>query len=130
MVDLVRKKILLVDDSELIRQVYIDKLEEAGYAVETAADGKNGLATMKDFQPDLLLLDMFMPKMTGFELVEKVQQDPQLSHIPIIAFSDVRVDHEDLIKKGVRHVLLKGEVEPAQVTQVINEIIGLASVDS
>jgi CheY-like chemotaxis protein len=129
MVDLVRKKILLIDDNELIRQVYTDKLEEAGYAVETAADGEEGLAKMKVFLPDLLLLDMFMPKMNGFDVVEKVQNDTQLNKIPIIAFSDIRVDHEDLIRKGVTHVLLKGEVEPTQVTEVVTKTIGLATIN-
>jgi CheY-like chemotaxis protein len=117
------KKILLVDDSELIRQVYTDKLEEAGYAVETAVNGEEGLAKMRVFQPELVLLDMFMPKMTGFDMVEKIKDDPQLNKIPIIAFSDIHIDPQDLIRKGVKHVLLKGEFEPAQVTEVVRKTL-------
>src|SRR4051794_39501682 len=119
----VHKKILLIDDNELVREVYTEKLEEAGYAVETAVDGEDGIERMKVFLPDLVLLDMFMPKSTGFDMVEQIQKDPKLNHIPIIAFSDIRVDHEDLIKKGVKHVLLKGDVEPRQVTEFINETL-------
>ena len=118
-----QKKILLIDDNEMIRQVYLSKLQEAGYLVETAEDGEEGIAKMKSFLPDLVLLDMFMPKLTGFDVVEKVKADPQLSVIPIIAFSDIRVDHEDLVKKGVKHVFLKGESEPDQVADVINKTL-------
>src|SRR4051812_11104698 len=102
MADAVQKKILLIDDNQMIREVYRDKLLEAGYLVETATDGEEGIAKMITFLPDLVLLDMFMPKLTGFDVVELIKKEPQLSAIPIIAFSDIRVDHEDLIKKGVK----------------------------
>jgi CheY-like chemotaxis protein len=118
-----QKKILLIDDNEMIRSVYLSKLLEAGYQVETAKDGEEGIAKMIAFLPDLVLLDMFMPKLTGFDVVEQIKAEPQLRDIPIIAFSDIRVDQEDLVKKGVKHVFLKGESEPDQVKDVIDKTL-------
>ena len=118
-----KKKILLIDDSALIRQMYADKLREAGYQVETASNGEEGIFKMISLAPDLVLLDMFMPKLTGFELIEKIKNEPSLSSIPIVAFSDVRVDHESLIKKGVKQVLVKGESKPHQIAEIIDKMI-------
>jgi CheY-like chemotaxis protein len=118
-----KKKILLVDDSALIRQIYTDKLKEEGYEVETASDGEEGIFKMITFSPDIVVLDMFMPKLTGFEFIEKVKKEPSLAQIPIIAFSDVQVDSEDLIKKGVKHVLVKSEHKPVDVKEIIDKII-------
>lgn len=118
-----QKKILLVDDSALVRKIYGDTFEESGYIVETAANGEEGIYKMISFLPDVVLLDMFMPKMTGFEMVEKVKNEATLNTIPIIVFSDVQVDKEDLIKKGVSRVLVKSEFRPTDVRKLIDAII-------
>lgn len=118
-----KKKVLLIDDSALIRQMYADKLKEAGYTVETAVDGEEGIFKMIQFAPDLVLLDMFMPKLTGFELIERIKKEPTLSSIPIIAFSDIRVDHEALVKQGVKRVLVKSEAKPHQIKDIIDKVI-------
>jgi CheY-like chemotaxis protein len=123
MSEIAQKKILLVDDNELVKRVYLEKLREAGYLVETAADGEEGLAKMKSFVPDLILTDLFMPKITGFEMIEKIKLDPVFQAVPIIAFSDIRVDHEDLVKRGVKHFFVKGEAQPADINAAIEEIL-------
>lgn len=91
------KKILVVEDDKFLRKVYESKLPKEGYNVVSAADGELGLAAIKKEMPDLVLLDLIMPKMTGFDVLEVVRKDPILAKIPIIVLSNLGQE-DDLTK--------------------------------
>lgn len=80
-------KILVVEDDRDIRELIAFTLRFAGLEVETASSGTEGLERARAFQPDLILLDVRMPKMTGFEVCERLKQDGQTAHIPVVFLS-------------------------------------------
>lgn len=83
------KKIVLADDEKFIAIAYKDGLTRAGYTVVVAQDGEEALAKIKAEMPDLVLLDLIMPKMTGFEVLKAVKEDPALKNIPVMILSNL-----------------------------------------
>jgi len=92
-----KKKILVVDDEE--RNLYVLKeiLAATGYAVETAQDGFEALEKAKDFLPDLILLDIVMPKMDGYETCRKLKENSSTENIPVVILTAL-IDRESRIK--------------------------------
>jgi len=82
-------KILIVEDEEDIVEILSYNLQKAGYTVKTALDGEEGLELVKDFLPDLILLDIMMPNMDGMELCQRIREQPEYDNI-IIAFLTAR----------------------------------------
>ena len=83
----VKKKILVVDDEPNILTAISDLLLAKGYDVVTAQDGEEGVARSKDSKPDLILLDIMMPKLSGIELLKQLKSSDKAAHIPIIILS-------------------------------------------
>lgn len=77
-------RVLVVDDTKLITRMIRDKLVASGYVVEEAYDGNEALARLKSFNPDLIILDVMLPGMDGYQIARTVRQDPTVGHIPII----------------------------------------------
>ncbi|OGY93541.1 MAG: hypothetical protein A2406_02825 [Candidatus Komeilibacteria bacterium RIFOXYC1_FULL_37_11] len=94
-----KAKILFVDDDNFLRKVYKAELSEQGYDVILAADGEEGLEKAKIADPDLIILDMIMPKKNGFEVLTELQNDHNTQNIPVIILSNL--GQEDDIKKGL-----------------------------
>jgi len=78
------KRILLVDDDQLVVRIYQDALSRHGFYVEAAHDGVSATKALKDTQPDLLVLDLMMPKFTGVDVLKFVRVQPELSAMPVI----------------------------------------------
>ena len=81
------RRILVVDDKDYNRLVLLNLLEPLGFVVETAVDGQDALAKAQSNPPDIILTDLVMPKMTGFELAQTIRKTPTLKHLPMIAIS-------------------------------------------
>jgi len=79
-----RAHILVVDDDALIREILADQLMEAGYAVSSAEDGEEALAKVSSESPDLILLDVIMPNLDGFEVCRRLKSDEQTILIPVV----------------------------------------------
>lgn len=80
-------KIVLIEDDTFFQQFYALKLKEKGYEVEVAGDGEEGLTKVKSFIPQIVLLDLIMPKKDGFTVLQEMRNDPTLKTIPVIVFS-------------------------------------------
>jgi DNA-binding response OmpR family regulator len=80
-------RILLVEDDKFFREFYAFKLKEKNIEVGQAGDGEEALRIIPDFKPDLILLDLIMPKKDGFELLKDMQSNPALNQIPVLVFS-------------------------------------------
>lgn len=91
-------KILVVDDDDTTLLVFQTHLAKAGYTVETAADGMEALEKVPSFRPDLILLDINMPKMSGFEVAKRLKDSPETSKIPIFIMTSLKQDAN--IKRG------------------------------
>ena len=98
MADLNEKKVLVVEDDIFLSQLLTNRLTKAGVNVIRAADGEEGLAKLRADKPDLMLLDLILPKKSGFELLEEMRSDPALSGTPVIIVSNL--GQESDIKKG------------------------------
>ena len=92
-------KILFVDDDNFLRKVYEAELKEKNFDVVLAQDGEEGLEKAQLEDPDLVILDMIMPKKSGFEVLTELQRNPKTRNIPVIILSNL--GQEDDKKKGV-----------------------------
>ena len=118
-------KILIVDDEEILRKIYTDRLTFEGFAIENAADGEEALAKVKSFGPNLILLDILMPKLNGLQVLEQLNADPSLKAIPVIVLSNVANDEN--IKKaltlGAKDYLLKTNFSPNEIINKIKTLL-------
>ncbi len=120
------KKIIIVEDEEILRNLLYKKLSAEGYAVEVAENGEEGLVKIRGDRPDLILLDIIMPKMGGFEMLEEMQKDESISDIPVIVVSNsgqpVEIDRAR--KLGAKDWLVKTEFDPQEVIDKVVSQIG------
>ena len=106
------KSILVVDDSRLMRLAHGQLLTKAGYAVIMANDGEEALALASANQPDLILLDMLLPKLSGPEVLQELQKNPQTAHIPVIVLSGLSQKNElKLRQAGASGFIEKSSLE-------------------
>jgi len=120
------KKILLVEDEEIMIDLLQKKLTKEGYEISVARDGEEGLKVMKGAKPDLVLLDIIMPKMGGFEVMEEMGKDKELKEIPVIVISNsgqpVELDRAQRL--GAKDWLIKTEFDPQEVVDKVKKQIG------
>ena len=120
------KKILIIEDEELIYELLQRKLTQEGYEISIAKDGVEGLEKMREVKPDLILLDIVMPKKGGFEVMEEIQKDENLKDIPVIVISNsgqpVELDKAKAL--GARDWLIKTEFDPQEVIEKVKKQIG------
>ncbi len=122
------KRILVVDDSITVREVERKLLQSAGYHVEVAVDGMDGLNALRQGSFDLLITDVDMPRMNGIELTSTVRQDPQLRSIPImmVSYKDREEDRMRGLQAGADYYLTKGSFHDESLRNVVIELIGEA----
>ncbi len=97
--DLAGKRILVVDDTKEIVQVVSQRLKSWGYQVLTAASGEEGLTMAMEQVPDLVLLDIMMPKLKGWDMCARLKSDPKTKHIPVIFLTALGL--ADHVKAGL-----------------------------
>ena len=118
-------KIILVEDDKFLSRMYKTKLDMEGFEVHTAFDGKTGLAMIQKESPDVLLLDIILPKLEGWDIIKQMKKDPATKNIPIIVLSNLGSD-EDVAKAklyGVKDYLVKAHFIPREVIAKIKKII-------
>ena len=94
-------KVLLVEDSKFLRMATEHSLSKAGYLVSTAADGEEALQAANDKLPDLILLDMMLPKISGPNVLKALKENPATMHIPVIVLTSLSQKNEEkLISEG------------------------------
>lgn len=116
-------KIAIVEDDEAISQMYRIKFEAEGYTVETAANGKLGLALAEDMRPDIMLLDLMMPIMDGEEMLKRLRKTDWGKKIKVIILTN-RGEQEipDSVRSaGVDAIILKAAMTPRQVAELVKQ---------
>ena len=118
-------KILIVEDDPLINQMYQKIFESGGHSVETAIDGEEGLEKIKTFMPNLVLLDMMMPKFNGLELLRKIKSIPEVAKTPVVVLSNLSGanDVESALKEGAVQYILKSDYSPKEVYDIVKGIL-------
>lgn len=115
-----KQTILIVDDEPDIVKTVKDLLYSEGFEVLTAPNGKEGIVEAKESHPDLILLDVMMPKMDGFETLKRLKKDPLTLDIPIFMLT-VRGTPKD-VQQGIRHYAEKYITKPFDPEKLIHEI--------
>lgn len=113
-------RILVVDDTPMNVKLLHDLLEVEGYAVETAASGEEGLTKVADWQPDLVLLDVMMPGMSGYEVCEKLRAEPETAALPVVLVTALDPDKERIkgLEAGADDFLTKPVNQPELLARV------------
>ena len=116
-------KIAIIEDDQAIAQMYRIKFEAEGYEVETAENGKLGLALAEEMKPDIILLDLMMPEMNGDEMLAKMRKTDWGKDIKVVILTNMgEQEIPDEVKKlGVSAVILKADMTPRQVAELVKE---------
>jgi len=119
------KKILIVEDDQIVANIYCNKFSVEGYRVEVAHDGQAGLESLRKFRPDAVVLDLMLPKMTGVELMKKVRAEADFEKLPIIVFSNTYLTNmvQDAWKAGATKCLSKANCSPKQLVEVVRDTL-------
>lgn len=116
-------KIAIIEDDQAISQMYRFKFEAEGYVVETAENGRVGLQLVQDMKPDMILLDLMMPVMTGDEMLKKLRAEPWGKKVKVIILTNVGEQEipPALKQLGVSGVILKADMTPRQVAEIVKK---------
>ncbi len=119
------KKLLIIEDDRIIGNIYSKKFAGEGFNVEVAEDGQTGLERVTAFQPDIILLDLMLPKVNGLEILSRVRANPQFANLPIIVFSNAYMTSviDAAWKAGATTVLTKANTSPRKLTETIAELL-------
>ena len=119
------KKILLVEDEPSLQQTLGEILRQEGFEVVVAHDGLEGFEKIKKEKPDLVLLDLILPKLDGFEVLKKVKGDPETAQVPVIVLTNLEgtEDVERALGLGATTYLVKANYEIDEVVDKIKQIL-------
>lgn len=119
------KTILFIEDEPTLQKTVGKYLEEEGYDVKNALDGEIGLQMAKKFNPALILLDLILPKMDGFEVLQELKKDPETKNIPVIILTNLESsgDVEKALSLGATNYLVKANYELSEVVKKIKSIL-------
>ena len=120
------KKILLIEDDQIVANVYRNKLSVEGYQTEAALDGESGLELMRAFQPDAIVLDLMLPKMSGVEVIREIRREPEFSKLPIIVFSNTYLTNlvQEAWKAGATKCISKINCSPKEFLELVHHTVG------
>jgi len=118
-------KILLIEDDPFLSDLYKNQLEKAGHSVLQSFDPAEGLKTIVDVKPDLVILDLIMPKFSGMEILRKIRADETLKEVNVIVLSNIK--DEKIVKEaldlGAKGYIIKTTVTPDQVPEEIKKYL-------
>jgi len=115
------KKILLIEDEKILAEMYRDKFTQAGFEVVLAFDSKEGLEKAKKEKPDLIVLDILLPKENGITFLTWLKKDSEISSVPVVAFSnyDDPETKKQAVKLGVKDYLIKTSYTPQEIVEKV-----------
>ena len=119
------KRILVVEDDVVLREVLTEKLDQKGYEVLSVEDGEVALQEIRKQKPDLILLDILMPRKGGMEVMEELHEDPDLNEIPIIVISNSGqpVEVQRAKELGAKEFLIKAVFDPNEVLEKVRKVL-------
>jgi len=119
------KKILLAEDDPFIIDIYTTKLKQAGFEVEVVSEGDEVLKKAREKKPDLLLLDIVLPTMNGWEILRAIRESEDLKDLPVVVLSNLyqKDEVEKGLKFGVLKYLIKAHYTPSEVIEEVKKIL-------
>jgi CheY-like chemotaxis protein len=122
-----QKTILIVEDDQFLLEILRDVFSKAGFNVILSRNGEEGLKTVLEKNPDLILIDILMPKMDGITMLQKIRENPQGKNIPAIVLTNLN-DNETInkaLESGAYDFLVKSDWEPKDLVNRAKEKLGL-----
>ena len=118
-------KVLIVEDDVFLADLYKTKFALEGFEVLVAYDGEKGLESIKKNSPDIILLDLILPKIGGFAILETIKADNKLKSIPVILLTNLsqKADIEKGLQMGASDYLIKAHFMPSEVVAKIKKIV-------
>lgn len=125
--DSINKKILMVEDDEALASVYVTRLEVEGFKVRRVPNGEDALAAAIEYRPDLILLDVMMPRINGFDVLDILKNTPETANMRIIMLTALSqdADKQRAMSMGVDDYLVKSQVVIADVIAKIKQHLGI-----
>jgi len=123
------EKVLIIEDDKFLRELIARKISEEGYEVFESADGTDGLAKTREVKPDLILLDLILPVVDGFEVLARLKKEKDLSSIPVIILSNLgqKEDVEKGLKLGAAGYLIKAHFNPDEIIERVKDVLKRSS---
>lgn len=118
-------KILLIEDDPLMINLYKKVFQKHNFEVSVAERGADGLKQVKEFKPDLVLLDVMMPEMDGFEVLKKIKSDETTKDVAVVVLSNLTgsEDAQRALEMGALKYLIKSEHDPREIVEIAEEIL-------
>ena len=122
-----KRKILLIEDDSFLLSMYTTKFELENFQVVTAEDGEKGLKMVMKEAPDIILLDIILPKMSGFEVLKKIKSDEKLRKIPVILLTNLsqKSDIEKGLSLNVNDYIIKAHFTPGEVVDKVKKVLSI-----
>jgi DNA-binding response OmpR family regulator len=120
------KKILLIEDDQIVANVYRNKLTLEGYQTETAADGETGLRLLRTLKPHMVILDLMLPGISGVDVIKEIRKDEEFSKLPTVVFSNTYLTNliQEAWRAGANKCLSKSSCNPRDVIDIVRGLIG------
>ena len=124
------KKILIIEDDQILGNIYRNKLAVEHYQVEVANTGESGLALMRSFKPNMILLDLVLPKMSGIDVIKHVRSEAEFAGLPIVVLSNTYLTNliQDAWKAGATKCLSKASCSPKDIVDIARQTAGISNV--
>ncbi len=121
------KKILLVEDDDALASVYTTRLDAEGFSIKRVPNGEEALAATLEFRPDLILLDVMMPKVSGFDVLDILRNTPETANVKVIMLTALsqESDKQRALDLGVDDYLVKSQVVIADVVDRIRQLLNV-----
>jgi len=119
------QKILIIEDDKFLRELIAKKLIKEGYEVDEAIDGEEGVKKVKEILPDVVLLDLILPGIDGFEVLKTIKEDDKTSTIPVVILSNL--GQKDEVEKGLSlgavDFLIKAHFTPEEIVEKVKSVL-------
>lgn len=120
-----KKKVCIIDDDADLREIYLMKFNQEGFDVSLAVNGEEGMKSIREKTPDIILLDLQMPVKNGIEVLQELQADEKLAKIPVIVLTNI--DNEDAFREvgeyETRFYLIKSLTTPQKAVDYVREVL-------
>ena len=119
------KKVLLVEDDDLLQGMYQRVLSMHGFEVEVASDGEEGIKKVFENTPDVILLDIMMPKINGLNVLKEIKASPQTKHIPVMVLTNLAGDQftQRAMTLGAENYVIKSNHDPMEIIQMVKDLV-------
>jgi len=120
------KRMLIIEDDAIVGQIYRHKFQVEGFQVELAGDGEAGVAATLRSKPDVVILDLMLPKLNGVEVLKKLRAEPTTRDLPVIVLSNAYMSNlvQEAWKAGANYCMIKASCTPRQLVDIVNKTIG------